>query len=125
MLVSRNKNKNIFSQEVVSRLGMDPAGIFQVCGTAPEIQNAWDPEEKRFTDVISGYGIWVRQDYKQYKQNPILVVVPHMSQKKAESFGFGENVQFADLGGFYSRKNHLYRWQAKNVSKVETKGSEK
>lgn len=127
MLVNRTNNSNsIFSPEVVGRLGMDPGGVFQVVGTAPEPQYAWEPEEQRFTDVISGFGIWVRQDYKQFKQNPILVVIPHMSQKKAESFKFAENVQFNGLGGYYSRKNHLYRWQAGDISKIEpTKGGEK
>ena len=127
MLLNRNNNKNsIFSSEVVERLGMSPDGIFQIVGTAPEPQYAWEPEEQRFTDVISGYGIWVRQDYKQFKKNPILVVIPHMSQKKAKSFEFAENVQFNNLGGYYSRKNHVYRWQAGDVSKVEsTKEGEK
>lgn len=127
MLVNRTNNSNsIFSSEVVERLGMNPDGVFQIVGTAPEPQYAWEPEEQRFTDVISGFGIWVRQDYNQFKQNPILVVIPHMSQKKAESFEFGENVQFNNLGGYYSRKKHLYRWQAGDISKVETvKGGEK
>ena len=127
MLVNRTNNSNsIFSPEVVERLGMSPDGVFQVVGTAPEPQYAWEPEEQRFTDVVSGFGIWVRQDFKQFKQNPILVVIPHMNQKKAESFQFGENVQFNNLGGYYSRKNHVYRWQAGDVSKVEsTKGGEK
>lgn len=121
MLVSRNKN--IFSQEVVSHLGMDPAGIFQVCGTAAEPQYAWDPQEQRFTDVVSGFGIWVKQDYKQFKQNPILVVVPKLSQKKAENFQFGQSVKFNNLGGYYSRKHHIYRWQADSIDEI--KGSEK
>lgn len=126
MLVSRNKNKSIFSQEVVARLGMSPQEIFQVVGTAPEPQYAWNPEEQRFTDVISGFGLWVRQNYKQFKQNPILVVVPKLSQKKAESFQFGENVQFKNLGGYYSHKNHTYRWQADSIDKVqEVKRGEK
>lgn len=120
MLISRKNNGNsIFSSEVVERLGMNSDGVFQVVGTAPEPQYAWEPDEQRFTDVVSGYGLWVRQDYEQFKQNPILVVVPHMTQKKAESFKFGENVQFNNLGGYYSRKNHMYRWQAGDISKVE------
>lgn len=126
MLINQNKSNSIFSSEVVSRLGMSPDGVFQVVGTAPEPQYVWEPDEQRFTDVISGFGIWVRQDYKQFRQNPILVVIPHMGQKKAESFKFGENVQFNNLGGYYSRKNHVYRWQAGDISKVEmTKGGEK
>lgn len=120
MLINQNSSNNsIFSSEVVKRCSMSSDGIFQVVGTAPEAQYAWDPEEKRFTDVISGFGIWVRQNYKQFKQNPILVVIPHLSQKKAESFDFGENVTFNNLGGYYSKKNHVYKWQADSISKVE------
>ena len=127
MLISRNSSNNsIFSSEVVERLGMNPNEIFQIVGTAPEPQYAWEPDEQRFTDVSSGYGLWVRQDCKQFKQNPILVVIPHISEKKAESFKFSELVQFNNLGGYYSRKNHVYRWQAGDISKVETtKGGEK
>lgn len=121
MLVNKNKSNNIFSKEVVSRMGMDSTGIFQVCGTAAETQFAWDPQEQKFTDIVSGFGIWVHQDYKQFKQNPILVVVPKLSQKKAEEFEFGDNVQFDDLGGYYSKRNHIFRWQARNINKISMK----
>lgn len=91
MLVNRKNNSNsIFSSEVVERLGMSPNGVFQIVGTAPEPQYAWEPEEQRFTDVVSGFGLWVRQDYNQFKQNPILVVIPHMSEKKLKALNLGK-----------------------------------
>lgn len=116
MLLKKN-SKKIFNEEVVYRAGMNGKGVFQIVGTAPEPQYVWDKDNRKYTDEVSGYGIWVRQSDGEYQQNPIMIVIPNISENKANDFKFGDFVKLKNFGGYYSRKKHVYRWQADSIYK--------
>lgn len=121
-MLFNNHNNSIFDSAVVDRLGMNGDGIFQVVGIAPEPQYIWDKEQQQYSDEINGYGIWVCQRDGNYQQNPIMVVVSGLTEKEANKYVFGESVVFENLGGFYSRRYHVYRWQADSISAAIKKG---
>lgn len=126
MLYDRTTKSNMspFTKETVLRAGMNAELPFLSCGVAPEPQNPWIDSEKRFDrTTVSGYGYWVCQNEKDtagkvYRQNPILVVVPG-DEGSFTNLIFGEKVIFTELGGYFSRKKHIFKFQANGIKKVK------
>lgn len=122
MIFRNTWSESIFTPETVLRAGMSPNLEFKVCGVELEPQHPWNAERGHYDmDQVSGYGLWVCQDVKtadgmSYRQNPVMVVVLGMQPK---SFKFGDSVVFKGLGGFYSRKKHVFRFQADQVTKKD------
>lgn len=121
MLYNRTtSNNSLFTKEEVLRAGMSAELPFLSCGVAPEPQHPWDSEQGKYDlTKVSGYGFWVCQDVedldgKVYRQNPVLVVVPNDEEKLT----FGDQVTFDELVGYYSRKKHIFRFQAKKLKKL-------
>lgn len=131
MIYSRNNKNdfrsNLYKAESVALNGMNDSLPFWVCGNGPEPKNSWDNESNSYSDEIECWGIWVCQNAvdeetgEHFIQNPILVDIPvsSLSEKKANSFKFGDVVQLHNMGGFKSNRYKVWRWRADSIELVK------
>lgn len=131
MIYSNDKTNdfrsNLFKHESVALNGMDDSLPFLVCGNGPEPKNSWDNDSNAYSDEIESWGIWVCQNTvdeetgQHFIQNPILVEIPvsSLSEKKANSFKFGDVVKLENMGGFKSYKYKTWRWRADSIELIK------
>lgn len=123
----RNNNQqssSMWDPDGIRNIGMEPDGIFVFSGVEPEPVNRWDSEASKFTDEVTGWSYPVVQDWADpdtgevFRQNQIEVVI---DDPKKLDIKFGQQVRFAGLGGFYSRKSKKFRAHAQKVERVVKK----
>lgn len=123
MLKNNNNTADYFEPAAVGKNGMNGDEKFLIAGQGPEPQHVWDNENHRFTDEVSGFGIYLCQNIKVgntcYKQNPIFVVFDGISEADAAAFKFGDEVKVTNLRGYYSRKKYMWRWRADAIEKAK------
>lgn len=121
MLQTNIKIDDYYSETLVARNGMCSQAPFLISGQGPEPIFAWSEEQRRFTDELTGYTLYLSQNTtykgKHYVQNPIAVSFDGMSKSEATSFKFGDTVTVTRLRGYYSRKRKQFRWKADGLKK--------